>query len=149
MIPWFFNQSEIRGFRDLPQRKQEARRMEQDRIVNEQNGLLRSRISTAKKHATRASKFHDKGLESESREELNLFKANLVACQPILNSYVKSSMTKQILDLMSHEGFEFPDLLIELRKDIDFGLFSVNIPEHLEELLKAEINPFEELGIEI
>ena len=51
--------------------------------------------------------------------------------------------------MMSEEGFEFPDVLTELREDIDFGLFSVNLSDHLGIILEAEVNPFEELGIEI
>ena len=50
---------------------------------------------------------------------------------------------------MSMEGFEFPDVLNDLRSDIDYGLFSVNASNELETLLSAEINPFDELGIEL
>jgi hypothetical protein len=50
---------------------------------------------------------------------------------------------------MSMEGFEFPDLLTELRSDVDFGLFSVNATDQLDAVLQAEANPFEELGIEL
>ena len=47
------------------------------------------------------------------------------------------------------EGFEFPDLLSDHREDIDYGLFSVNATNELDALLSAEVNPFEELGIDI
>ena len=50
---------------------------------------------------------------------------------------------------MSAEGFEFPDVLTDLRGDIDFGLFSVNLSDHLGIILEAGVNPFEELDIEI
>ena len=50
---------------------------------------------------------------------------------------------------MAVEGFTFPDVLNDLRSDIDYGLFSVNATDELDVLLSAEVNPFDELGIEI
>ena len=47
------------------------------------------------------------------------------------------------------EGFEFPDALLDLRSDIDFGLFAVDTSDELGALLEKETNPFDELGIEI
>ena len=51
--------------------------------------------------------------------------------------------------MMSVKGFEFPDVLTELRGDIDFGLFSVDLSDHLGIIFEAGVDPFEELGIEI
>ena len=61
----------------------------------------------------------------------------------------KGSVEKQLLEVMSMEGFEFPDLLSDLREDIDYGLFSVDATNELDALLRVEVNPFEELGIDI
>ena len=82
-------------------------------------------------------------------EEINSFKLELASSQPVLNAYVSTTLEKQLLEVMSMEGFEFPDVLNALRSDIDYGLFSVNATNELETLLSAEINPFDELGIEI
>ena len=49
----------------------------------------------------------------------------------MLNAYVSTSLEKQILEMMSVKGFEFPDVLTELREDIDFGLLSVDLSDHL------------------
>jgi len=67
----------------------------------------------------------------------------------VLNAYVSTSLEKQILEMMSVKGFEFPDVLTELREDIDFGLFSVDLSDHLGIIFEAGVDPFEELGIEI
>jgi hypothetical protein len=54
-----------------------------------------------------------------------------------------------VFEVMSMEGFEFPDLLGDLRKDIDFGLFSVNASDELDAIISTEVDPFTELGIEL
>ena len=88
-------------------------------------------------------------MDEKAKEALNDFKLELVSSQPVLNAYVSTSLEKQLLEMMSIEGFEFPDMLTDLREDIDFGLFSVNLSDHLGIILEAEVDPFEELGIEI
>ena len=49
------------------------------------------------------------------------------------------------------DGFELPDTLLEIRNDIDFGLFSTEATDDLATILSTEVNPdpFEELGINI
>ena len=62
---------------------------------------------------------------------------------------MNTALEKQLLEVMAVEGFTFPDVLNDLRSDIDYGLFSVNATDELDALLSAEVNPFDELGIEI
>ena len=62
---------------------------------------------------------------------------------------MNTALEKQLLEVMAVEGFTFPDVLNDLRSDIDYGLFSVNATDELDVLLSAEVNPFDELGIEI
>ena len=90
-----------------------------------------------------------RGKDEKAKEEVNSFKLELASSQPVLNAYVSTTLEKQLLEVMSMEGFEFPDVLNDLRSDIDYGLFSVNASNELETLLSAEINPFDELGIEL
>ena len=85
----------------------------------------------------------------KAKEKINSFKLELEASQPVLNSYVATSLEKQLMDIMSMDGFEFPDLLTKIKKDINFGLFSVDATEELGAILELEINPFDELGIKI
>ena len=87
--------------------------------------------------------------EEKAKEEVNSFKLELAASQPVLNAYVATSLEKQLMEVMSMEGFEFPDLLSEIRGDIDYGLFSVDATDELAAVLKTEVNPFDELGIDI
>lgn len=149
MIPWFFSQEKIRAFPGLSTRKKNKMMQEVDIKYSNQKDILDTRLNEARQNAKAADRHLKNGKEEKAREALNDFKLALISSQPVLNQYVSTSLEKQLLEMMSEEGFEFPDVLTGLREDIDFGLFSVNLSDHLGIILEAEVNPFEELGIEI
>ena len=149
MIPWFFNQQRIRAFPGLSTRKKSKMKLEVDQRYAEQRRILSSRLESARNKAKSADRFLKREMDEKAKEAINDFKLELVSSQPVLNAYVSTSLEKQLLEMMSIEGFEFPDMLTDLREDIDFGLFSVNLSDHLGIILEAEVDPFEELGIEI
>lgn len=149
MIPWFFSLERIRAFPALSARKQNKMKLEIDVRYSEQRAILASRLESARNKAKSADRAMKRGKEEKAKEFLNDFKLDLVSSQPVLNAYVSTSLERQLLEMMSMEGFEFPDMLTELRDDIDFGLFSVNLSDHLGMILEAEVDPFEELGIDI
>ena len=148
MISWF-NRSRIRSYVKLSTRKQNKMKQEVDQRHSEQRGILESRLANARDCARKADRLQKRGKDEKAKEEINSFKLELASSQPVLNAYVSTTLEKQLLEVMSMEGFEFPDVLNDLRSDIDYGLFSVNATNELETLLSAEINPFDELGIEI
>ena len=148
MIPWF-NRSRIRSYVKLSTRKQNKMKQEIDVRFAEQRSIMDYRLANAKDYARKADRLHSRGKEEKAKEALNSFKLELASSQPVLNAYVSTALEKQLLEVMSMEGFEFPDLLSDLREDIDYGLFSVNATNELDALLSAEVNPFEELGIDI
>lgn len=148
MISWF-NRSRIRAYVKLSTRKQNKMKQEIDVRFAEQRSIMDSRLANAKDYARKADRLQSRGKEEKAKEALNSFKLELASSQPVLNAYVSTALEKQLLEVMSMEGFEFPDLLNELREDIDYGLFSVNATNELDALLSAEVNPFEELGIDI
>ena len=149
MIPWFFSLQRIRAFPGLSSRKKSKMKLEVVQRYSEQKSILNSRLESAREKAKSADRFLKRGKDEKAKEALNDFKLDLISSQPVLNAYVSTSLEKQLLEMMSVEGFEFPDVLTELREDIDFGLFSVNLSDHLGIILEAEVDPFEELGIEI
>lgn len=148
MISWF-NRSRIRSFAKLSTKKQNKMKTEIDQKHAEQRSILDSRLANARDRARKADRLQSRGKEEKAREEINSFKLELASSQPVLNAYVSTALEKQLLEVMSMEGFEFPDVLNELREGIDYGLFSVNATTELESVLSAEINPFDELGIEL
>ena len=148
MISWF-NRSRIRAYVKLSTRKQNKMKQEIDVRFAEQRSIMDSRLANAKDYARTADRLPSRGKEEKAKEALNSFKLELDSSQPVLNAYVSTALEKQLLEVMSMEGFEFPDLLNELREDIDYGLFSVNATNELDALLSAEVNPFDELGIDI
>ena len=148
MISWF-NRSRIRSYVKLSTRKQNKMKQEIDVRFAEQRSIMDSRLANAKDYARKADRLQSRGKEEKAKEALNSFKLELASSQPVLNAYVSTALEKQLLEVMSMEGFEFPDLLSDLREYIDYGLFSVNATNELDALLSAEVNPFEELGIDI
>ena len=148
MISWF-NRSRIRSFAKLSTKNQNKMKTEIDQKHAEQRSILDSRLANARDRARKADRLQSRGKEEKAREEINSFKLELASSQPVLNAYVSTALEKQLLEVMSMEGFEFPDVLNELREGIDYGLFSVNATTELESVLSAEINPFDELGIEL
>ncbi len=148
MISWF-NRSRIRAYVKLSTRKQNKMKQEIDVRFAEQRSIMDSRLANAKDYARKADRLQSRGKEEKAKEALKSFKLELASSQPVLNAYVSTALEKQLLEVMSMEGFEFPDLLSDLREDIDYGLFSVNATNELDALLSAEVNPFEELGIDI
>jgi len=149
MIPWFFKQQTIRDFPNLSTKKQNKRKTEIAQRLSVQKQILESRISFAKESARKTDQLLKRKRYSKAREEMGKFKLEIVSSQPVLNTYVATSLEKQMHDVMSIEGFEFPDLLLELRNDIDFGLFAINVVDDLDIILQAEIDPFSELGIDL
>ena len=148
MISWF-NRSRIRSYVKLSTRKQNKMKQEVDQRHSEQRSILDSRLANARDCARKADRLQKRGKDEKAKEEINSFKLELASSQPVLNAYVNSALEKQLLEVMAVEGFTFPDVLNDLRSDIDYGLFSVNATDELDVLLSAEVNPFDELGIEI
>ncbi len=150
MIPWFFSQSHLRAFPGLSTRKQNKEKEQIFGTFNAQRQIMDERISLAKGSAKKVSRFSKKAkLKDKATEAMRNFTSDIIATQPILNSYVKTSLELQMLEVMSLEGFEFPDMLMDMREDIDFGLFSVNSIDDLGGILENEDDPFTELGIEL
>ncbi len=148
MISWF-NRSRIRSYVKLTTRKQNKMKQEVDQRHSEQRSILDSRLANARDCARKADRLQKRGKVEKAKEEINSFKLELASSQPVLNAYVNTALEKQLLEVMAVEGFTFPDVLNDLRSDIDYGLFSVNATDELDALLSAEVNPFDELGIEI
>ena len=148
MISWF-NRSRIRSYAKLSTRKQNKMKQEVDQRHSEQRSILDSRLANARDCARKADRLQKRGKVEKAKEEINSFKLELASSQPVLNAYVNTALEKQLLEVMAVEGFTFPDVLNDLRSDIDYGLFSVNATDELDALLSAEVNPFDELGIEI
>ena len=148
MISWF-NRSMIRSYVKLSTKKQNKMKQEVDQRHSEQRSILDSRLANARDCARKADRLQKRGKEEKAKEEINSFKLELASSQPVLNAYVNTALEKQLLEVMAVEGFTFPDVLNDLRSDIDYGLFSVNATDELDVLLSAEVNPFDELGIEI
>ncbi len=148
MISWF-NRSRIRSYVKLSTRKQNKMKQEVDQRHSEQRSILDSRLANARDCARKADRLQKRGKVEKAKEEINSFKLELASSQPVLNAYVNTALEKQLLEVMAVEGFTFPDVLNDLRSDIDYGLFSVNATDELDALLSAEVNPFDELGIEI
>ena len=148
MISWF-NRSRIRAYTKLSTRKQNKMKSEVDQRHSEQRSILDSRLANARDYARKADRLQKRGKDEKAKEEVNSFKLELASSQPVLNAYVNTALEKQLLEVMAVEGFTFPDVLNELRSDIDYGLFSVNATDELDALLTAEVNPFDELGIQI
>ena len=148
MISWF-STSRIRAYVKLSTKKQNKVKLGIDQRYSEQRSVLESRLATARACAKRAHRLYTRGKKEKSKEEINSFKLELAASQPVLNAYVSTSLEKQLMEVMSMDGFEFPDVLSDIRGDIDYGLFSVDATDGLAAVLEKEINPFEELGIDI
>ena len=148
MISWF-NRSRIRSYVKLSTRKQNKMKQEVDQRHSEQRSILDSRLANARDCARKADRLQKRGKDEKAKEEINSFKLELASSQPVLNAYVNTALEKQLLEVMAVDGFTFPDVLNDLRSDIDYGLFSVNATDELDVLLSAEVNPFDELGIEI
>ena len=149
MIPWFFAQSEIQRFRDLPNKKKDKIRKDLMVRIQTQKSHLDSQIELVKFEAQDAKRYHAEGQFDQRKESLKRYQAQLRGLQPLLNQTVKDNLYQGIYELMSFDGFEFPDLLVRLRKDIDFGLFSVNLPDDLDKILDSDTDPYEELGIDL
>ena len=148
MISWF-NRSRIRTYAKLSTKKQNKMKQEIDQRHGEQRSILDSRLANARDFARKADRLQSRGKDEKAKESLNSFKLELASSQPVLNAYVNTALEKQLLEVMSMDGFVFPELLNDLREDIDYGLFSVNATNELDAVLAAEVNPFDELGIEL
>ena len=148
MISWF-NRSRIRSYVKLSTRKQNKMKQEVDQRHSEQRSILDSRLANARDCARKADRLQKRGKDEKAKEEINSFKLELASSQPVLHAYVNTALEKHLHEVMAVEGFTFPDVLNDLRSDIDYGLFSVNATDELDALLSAEVNPFDELGIEI
>ena len=131
MISWF-NRSRIRSYVKLSTRKQNKMKQEVDQRHSEQRSILDSRLANARDCARKADRLQKRGKVEKAKEEINSFKLELASSQPVLNAYVNTALEKQLLEVMAVEGFTFPDVLNDLRSDIDYGLFSVNATDELE-----------------
>ena len=150
MISWF-SRSRIRKYVTLSKKKQDKVRMGLEERLSTQNELLDSALWEARSKASLAARHESRGNKEKAKDELNQFKLEISRINPVLNSYVETYLELQLVEVMSMDGFELPDTLLEIRNDIDFGLFSTEATDDLATILSTEVNPdpFEELGINI
>ena len=148
MISWF-SDDRIRGYLKLPRRKLDRIKRDPDEKIHDQKTNLDNRMSFAKDFARKADRMLKRGKESKAKEEMKNFELELTSSQPVLSAYVRSSLERSLLDVMSMEGFVLPDVLDELVDGIDYGLFSCNPTDELEAILSKEVDPLRDLGIEI
>ncbi|MBJ17033.1 MAG: hypothetical protein CMB66_02110 [Euryarchaeota archaeon] len=148
MISWF-SDDRIRGYLKLPRRKLDRIKKDLDEKIYDQKTNLDNRMSFAKDFARKADRMLKRGKESKAKEEMKNFELELTSSQPVLSAYVRSSLERSLLDVMSMEGFVLPDVLDELVDGIDYGLFSCNPTDELEAILSKEVDPLRDLGIEI
>ena len=62
-------------------------------------------MGEADKAVWEAKAKEDKAKEEKAKEALNSFKLELASSQPVLNAYVSTALEKQLLEVMSMEGF--------------------------------------------
>ena len=148
MISWF-SDDRIRGYLKLSRRKLDRIKKDLDEKIYDQKTNLDNRMSFAKDFARKADRMLKRGKESKAKEEMKNFELELTSSQPVLSAYVRSSLERSLLDVMSMEGFVLPDVLDELVDGIDYGLFSCNPTDELEAILSKEVDPLRDLGIEI
>ena len=149
MIPWFFTRDEIQKFSNLSLKKKSKKMTELAETLQKTETLLRDRIKESRHMADKAARRLTNGDHEASKDLLNSFSSHIASTQPLMNTYVARKLEYSLFEIMSIEGFEFPSALLDLRKDINFGLFAVNSMDELERLLMAESDPFEELGIDV
>ena len=149
MIPWFFTRDEIQSFANLSLKKKSKKLNELSEQLQMTENLLRDRIKQSRDMAEKAARRLNRGDHEASKDLLNSFSSHIASTQPLMNTYVARKLEFSLFEIMAIEGFEFPSALLELRNDINFGLFAVNSMDELERLLMAESDPFEQLGIDI
>jgi len=149
MIPWFFTRDEIQSFANLSPKKKSKKLGELSETMFKTESLLKDRIKQSRNMADKAARRLVRGDNEASKDLLNSFSSHIASTQPLLNTYVARKLEYSLFEIMSIDGFEFPSALLDLRKDINFGLFAVNSMDELERILMAESDPFEELGIDI
>ncbi len=149
MIPWFFTRNEIQSFGNLSLKKKSKKLDELSEQLQKTESLLRDRIKQSRHMADKAARRMSNGDIEASKDLLNSFSSHIASTQPLMNTYVARKLEFSLFEIMSTEGFELPSALLDLRKDINFGLFAVNSMGELERLLMAESDPFEELGIDV
>ena len=149
MIPWFFTRDEIQSFANLSLKRKSKKLDELSEMLHKTEHLLKDRIKESRSMANKAARRLANGDNEATKDLLNSFSSHIASTQPLLNTYVARKLEFSLFEIMSIEGFEFPSALLDLRKDINFGLFAVNSMNELERILMAESDPFEELGIDI
>ena len=149
MIPWFFTRDEIQKFANLSLKKKSKKLTELSETLQKTDSLLRDRIKASRHMADKAARRLKNGDTEATKDLLNSFSSHIASTQPLMNTYVARKLEYSLFEIMSIEGFEFPSALLDLRKDINFGLFAVNSMDELERILAAESDPFEELGIDV
>ena len=149
MIPWFFTRDQIQKFANLSLKKKSKKLTELSENLQKTESLLRDRIKASRHMADKAARRLTNGDNEASKDLLNSFSSHIASTQPLMNTYVARKLEYSLFEIMSIEGFEFPSALLDLRKDINFGLFAVNSMDELDRILAAESDPFEELGIDI
>ena len=98
MISWF-STSRIRAYVKLSTKKQNQVKTGLDQRYSEQKSVLDSRLSTARACAKKAHRLLSRGKEEKAMEEVNSFKLELAASQPVLNAYVATSLEKQLMEV--------------------------------------------------
>jgi len=87
--------------------------------------------------------------DSDLARERDRMRQAIAAAYSIMNDYTRSMLWLEIHRAMAIEGFSLPEDLVDLRKDLDYGLLNLKGLEGIEHVLEQDMDPFEILEQEL
>jgi hypothetical protein len=150
MISWFQDNPGLMKFVRMSDRKKMKIIDEKERDLMAKRDEMMSRIRHCNNIGRLIETMQMNGVEgAEISRERDRMRQGIASTYSIMNDYTRSMLWLEVHRAMSIEGFSMPDDLIELRKDLDYGLLNLKGLDGLEKALEQDLDPFDILQDEI
>tara|TARA_B100000214_G_C23965464_1_gene627485 strand:+ start:434 stop:901 length:468 start_codon:yes stop_codon:yes gene_type:complete len=150
MINWFHENPGLTKFiRHSPRKKAKIIEEKQADVLAKRSEMM-SRIRHCHTVGDLIETMRNNGVEgAELDRERDRMRQGIAAAYSIMNDYTRSMLWLEIHIAMAIEGFSLPEDLVELRKDLDYGLLNLRGLEGIEKILERETDSFDILEQEL
>jgi uncharacterized protein YhaN len=127
-----------------------AKLLEQQNNVEAIQNEIQERLAQNRRYAQLIETMtQNEVTDAEITRERDKMRQSIASVYSATADYTRRLLWLELHRTLAIDGFVMPDELIELRRDIDYGLLNVRGLEKLENALDTDDDPFDRLGIKL
>ncbi len=150
MINWIASQPSLLRFIKSSAASKNSKLLEQQNNVEAIQNEIQERLAQNRRYAQLIETMvQNEVSDAEISRERDKMRQSIASVYSATADYTRRLLWLELHRTLAIDGFVMPDQLIELRRDVDYGLLNLDGLDDLEGALDTDVDPFERLGIRL